>query len=238
MSSTKNRDEIWNHDGEILGNAPRWATYRKQLNAEFPAPYRGGVDRLAQEMKKAVEMLDNLRPEANGKAFLGDSSKLDYTYPEVKNCTIPQKAENLDKVIADCVKLFNGMPDVSSPLTMSNVWPQPNNASIIASMLPLIFAPNIIEGEYFTNISAYFNIISRAKLFRNRILFVNFALWKCGGRDVVVPRIRTLQISHDEAVGRLNCGTFMAGNLFNFTGCTIFAKQRIASGRKRPKRKL
>lgn len=152
MSSTKNRDEIWNHDGEILGNAPRWATYRKQLNAEFPAPYRGGADRLAQEMKKAVEMLDNLRPEADGKAFLGDSSKLDYTYPEVKNCTIPQKAENLDKVIADCVKLFNGMPDVSSPLTMSNVWPQPNNASIIASMLPLIFAPNIIEGEYAWNV--------------------------------------------------------------------------------------
>lgn len=35
---------------------------------------------------------------------------------------------------------------------MSNVWPQPNNASIIASMLPLIFAPNIIEGEYAWNV--------------------------------------------------------------------------------------
>ena len=44
------------------------------------------------------------------------------------------------------------MPDVSSPLTMSNVWPQHNNASIIASMLPLIFAPNIIEGEYAWNV--------------------------------------------------------------------------------------
>lgn len=119
MASTNNRDEIWNHDGEILGNAPRWATYRKQLNSEFPAPYRGGVDRLAQEMKKAVEMIDELRPTADGKAFLGSSSKLDYTYPEVKNHSIPQKAEGLDKVIADCVKLFNGMPDVSSPLTMS-----------------------------------------------------------------------------------------------------------------------
>lgn len=92
-------------------------TYRKQLNAEFPAPFRGGADHLAEEMKKAVEKLDNLRPEADGKAFLGDSSKLDYTYPEVKNHSIPQKSESLDKVMADCVKLFNGMPDVSSPLT-------------------------------------------------------------------------------------------------------------------------
>ena len=152
MANTTDRDRIWDHDGEILGNAPRWAAYRKQLDNSFPTPFRGGADRLAEEMKKAVEMLDNLRPTADGKAFLGDSSKLDYTYPEVKNHAIPQKAESLDKVVADCVKLFNGMPDVSSPLTMSNVWPQPNNASIIASMLPLIFAPNIIEGEYAWNV--------------------------------------------------------------------------------------
>ena len=98
-------------------------------------------------------MIDKLRPaNGEGTAFLGDSSKLDYTYPEVKNATIPEKSESLDKVVADCVGLFKGLPDVSSPLTMSNVWPQPNNASIIASMLPLIFAPNIIEGEYAWNV--------------------------------------------------------------------------------------
>ena len=152
MANAKNRNEIWNIDGEILGNAPRWATYRKQLNSEFPAPFKGGEDSLPGAMKKAVEMIDALRPEPNGKAFLGTSSKLDYTFPEVKARKIPEKSESLDKVMSDCVKLFNGMPDVSSPLTMSNVWPQPNNASIIASMLPLIFAPNIIEGEYAWNV--------------------------------------------------------------------------------------
>lgn len=152
MANTTNRDSIWNTDGEILGNAPRWAAYRKQLNSEFPAPFKGGADALADSMKKAVEMIDDLRPAPGGTAFLGNSSKLDYTYPEVKNCKIPEKPESLDGVMADCVKLFKGMPDVSSPLTMSNVWPQPNNASIIASMLPLIFAPNIIEGEYAWNV--------------------------------------------------------------------------------------
>lgn len=104
-------------------------------------------------MAKAVKLIDNLRPTGpQDKAFLGDSSALTYTYPDVKNARIPEKSSSLDEVMAECVKMFNGMPDVSSPLTMSNVWPQPNNASIIASMLPLIFAPNIIEGEYAWNV--------------------------------------------------------------------------------------
>lgn len=104
-------------------------------------------------MAKVVKLIDNLRPTGpQDKAFLGDSSALTYTYPDVKNARIPEKSSSLDEVMAECVKMFNGMPDVSSPLTMSNVWPQPNNASIIASMLPLIFAPNIIEGEYAWNV--------------------------------------------------------------------------------------
>lgn len=153
MAKTEKHDSpVWDESGKILGNAPRWAAYRKQLDSEFPAPFRGGTDTLAASMKKAVEMIDMLRPAEGGPAFLGSSSKLDYTYPEIKNKRIPKKAEGLDRVMADCVKLFEGMPDVSSPLTMSNVWPQPNNASIIASMLPLIFAPNIIEGEYAWNV--------------------------------------------------------------------------------------
>lgn len=72
-------------------------------------------------MKKAREMIDSLRPEPGGRAFLGDSSKLDYSFPAVKDAKIPQKAESLDKVTADCVSLFNGKPDVSRPLTMSRL---------------------------------------------------------------------------------------------------------------------
>ncbi|MCM1449238.1 MAG: pyridoxal-dependent decarboxylase [Clostridiales bacterium] len=153
MATTEKHNEIWDKDGRILGNAPRWATYRKELDKDFASPYKGGADNLAASMKKAVEMIDDLRPSGpDGPAFLGKSSKLDYTYPDVKKARIPQKSSSLDAVMADCVRLFNGMPDVSSPLTMSNVWPQPNNASIVASMLPLIFAPNIIEGEYAWNV--------------------------------------------------------------------------------------
>ena len=152
MKNTEKHNEPWNNDGGVLGNNPSWIKYRKQLDSEFPAPFKGGYDALAAAMKKAVERIDSLRPDSDGTAYLGDNSSLDYTYPEVKKARIPEKAQDLDKVIGDCVDLFKGMPDVSSPLTMSNVWPQPNNASIIASMLPLIFAPNIIEGEYAWNV--------------------------------------------------------------------------------------
>ena len=44
------------------------------------------------------------------------------------------------------------MPHVASQMTMCNVWPQPNTASIIASILPLLFMPNILEGEYSYNV--------------------------------------------------------------------------------------
>lgn len=153
MATSSKHNEIWDADGKILGNAPQWAKYRKQLDEDFQEPYKGGTDKLSQQMAKAVRMIDEMRPTGpDDKAFLGDSSALTYTYPEVKDVKIPQKASSLDDVVAECVDMFNGMPDVSSPLTMSNVWPQPNNASIIASMLPLIFAPNIIEGEYAWNV--------------------------------------------------------------------------------------
>lgn len=144
-------EDIWSQ-GKIGENAPKWAKYRKVMTGEFPSPFRGATDPLADSIKKAIEKIDQLRPEEGGPAYLGASSALAYTYPEVKNVTIKQESQDLDSVITDAVNLFQGMPNVASPLTMANVWPQPNTASIIASMLPQIFMPNIIEGEFAWNV--------------------------------------------------------------------------------------
>ena len=152
MATKQSGDQIWKDNGQIKEDAPRWATYRQRMNEEFPSPFRGKTDPLAQNMMKAVSMIDALKPEEGGPAYLGQNSALSYTYPEIKNKEINFKSQSLDEVIADTVKLFEGMPNVSSPLTMSNVWPQPNVASIIASTLPLIYMPNIIEGEYAWNV--------------------------------------------------------------------------------------
>lgn len=151
MKTKSTADTIW-HSGKVEPNAPKWAKYREVMTADFPSPYRDPNDPLAKHIGDAVKLIDSLKQEPDGPAYLGSSSKLDYTYPEVKNVKFGQSTTPLDQVINDSVNLFQGMPNVSSPLTMANVWPQPNTASIIASILPLVFMPNIIEGEYAWNV--------------------------------------------------------------------------------------
>lgn len=151
MKQKSKIDAIWTN-GQIASEAPTWAKYRKIMTGEFPSPFRSENDPLAKAIEKAVELIDNLKPEKGGPAYLGSTSSLAYTYPEVKDVKIKQHPEKLNQVIADVVNLFQGMPNVSSPLTMANVWPQPNTASIIASILPLIYMPNIIEGEFAWNV--------------------------------------------------------------------------------------
>ncbi|MGL4293244.1 MAG: pyridoxal phosphate-dependent decarboxylase family protein [Bacteroidales bacterium] len=152
MATKQNEGQIWKEDGKIKDSAPKWAAFRQRMIGEFPSPYKGKEDALANSMMNSIAQIDALKPEIGGPAYLGDNSALTYTYPEIKNKEINQQSRSLESVITDAVNLFNGMPNVSSPLTMSNVWPQPNTASIIASTLPLIYMPNIIEGEYSWNV--------------------------------------------------------------------------------------
>jgi L-2,4-diaminobutyrate decarboxylase len=134
------------------GALPKWAKYHQKMVGEFPSPYRGTPDPLAQQLNKFVEKLDQLRPAEGGPAYLGKSGALTYKYPDVKNIEINQKMGDLDGVLDDVVELFQGAPNWGSPLTMCNVIPQANTAAIIASMLSQVFSANILEGEYAWNV--------------------------------------------------------------------------------------
>lgn len=151
MEQKEKMESSWSN-GQVTENAPKWAKYRQLMTSEFPSPFRGADDPLAQSILKAIEKIDNLRPEKGGPAYLGNSSQLTYDYPNVKAASIEAEPQALEAVMDDTINLFQGMPNVASPLTMANVWPQPNTASIIASIFPLIFMPNIIEGEYSWNV--------------------------------------------------------------------------------------
>jgi hypothetical protein len=96
-------------------------------------------------------MLDKLRPEKGGPAYLGKSGALTYKYPDVKNVKINQQMGKLDSVLDDVVKLFEGAPNWGNPVTMCNVIPQANTAAIVASMLSQVFSANILESEYAWN---------------------------------------------------------------------------------------
>lgn len=148
----KDYERHWNADGTAQGQAPKWAKYRAEMASEFPSPFRGAKDHLAQQIGKFVAQLDRLRPEKGGPAYLGDSGALAYSYPEVKNVEISQERGDLDAVLDDVVKLFQGAPNWGNPLTMCNVSPQGNTAAIIASMLSQVFAANTLEGEYAWNV--------------------------------------------------------------------------------------
>lgn len=104
--------EIWK-DGQIVEDAPKWAAYRKIQVKEFPSPFRGTVDPLADTIASAVKKMDQLKPDAatGGPVFLGTDSSLKYTYPEVKNVKMPEKGESIDQVIDEVVDLFQGAPN-------------------------------------------------------------------------------------------------------------------------------
>ena len=142
---SKKYEDHWKPDGTAHDHAPNWAKYRTDMASEFPSPFRGTSDPLARQIERFVERLDTLRPEAGGPAFLGKSGALAYTYPEVKNVKIPEKMGDLDDVLDDVVKLFEGAVNWGNPLTMCNVIPQPNTAAVIASMLSQVFPANILE---------------------------------------------------------------------------------------------
>ena len=142
----------WNADGSASAKAPKWAKYRTEMSSEFPSPFRGGKDVLAQQIGKFIEKIDLLRPEKDGPAYLGDSGALTYAYPEVKDVKINQEMGTLDSVLDGVVAMFNGAPNWGHPMTMFNVAPQANTAAIIASMLGQVFAVNAIEGESAWNV--------------------------------------------------------------------------------------
>ncbi|MGY4398838.1 L-2,4-diaminobutyrate decarboxylase [Sphingomonas sp. UYAg733] len=133
-------------------NPPKWAKYHAKMASEFPSPFRGEDDPLARQIGKFVEKLDMLRPKKGGPAFLGTNPALTYSYPDVKNITVPQAMGDLDAVLDDVVKLFEGAPNWGNPLTMCNVIPQSNTAAVVASMLSQVFSANILEGEYAWNV--------------------------------------------------------------------------------------
>jgi L-2,4-diaminobutyrate decarboxylase len=151
-ASPRDYEGHWKADGSPHDHAPKWAKYRTEMTSEFPSPFRGGVDPLAAELNKLVVKMDRLRPLKGGPAWLGDSGALDYKFPDVKNVTVDDKMGDIDTVLDDVVKMFNGAPNWGNPLTMCNVIPQANTAAIIASMLSQIFATNILEGEYAWNV--------------------------------------------------------------------------------------
>jgi glutamate/tyrosine decarboxylase-like PLP-dependent enzyme len=153
LASPKDYEGHWKADGAAHGQAPKWAKYRTKMVSEFPSPFRGTKDTLALQIEKFVELLDKLRPEKGGPAYLGDRPALTYKYPDVKNVEVDQKMGDLDTVMDGVVEMYEGAPNFGSPLSMFNVAPQANTAAVLASMLSQVFPANMLESETGWNVA-------------------------------------------------------------------------------------
>ena len=152
MEKKNEFEKIWNADGKVAKDAPGWAQFRKNMAAEFPSPFKGVDDPLAKAIYSAVSKLDTMKPAVDGPAFLGEKPELTIDFAHVKEAKLAPKMMKVDDVINECIKMYEGLPVWGHPLTMCNVIPPSNTASIIAAILTEIFAPNILEGEYSWNV--------------------------------------------------------------------------------------
>ncbi|WLI78198.1 pyridoxal-dependent decarboxylase [Kosakonia sp. H02] len=130
-------------------------------------------DALASTIPGLLAHINTLRPDNNGPAYLGESGSLNINFNEVKNIEMADNIGSCDDVIKQTVALFNGMPNWGHPLTMCNVIPQANIASIIAATMAQLFSPNILSGEYAWN-------VQRAEL-ESAGMLANMVGWK--GQD-------------------------------------------------------
>ncbi len=149
---TKEFKAFWNEDGSVSEVAPKWVKIRDDIRRnDFPTYYSETPDTFAEEVKKAIEGLDKLKHQKNGPAYLGDDPFGPY-YKDVLGARLFPNRESVREVIKRSIKLFNGLPNWNHPVTMPNVIPPANIASIIAAMMTDVFSPNIIDGEYAWNV--------------------------------------------------------------------------------------
>ncbi|NIM13993.1 MAG: aspartate aminotransferase family protein [Candidatus Aminicenantes bacterium] len=149
-------NQLWQKDGSVHKDAPRWAKSLAEIRKAFPSPFKESPDRLLEQVTKGIKKLDELKQEVGGPAFLGRPGSFNPKGPDYKKAREAQLPHhdlgNLDKILEETINhsvdLFKGLPNWNHPLSMPNVIPPANIAAIIAAMMTEVFSPNIIEGEY------------------------------------------------------------------------------------------
>ena len=89
--NTKEFEAIWK-ENDALNQVPKpdWTKTWLEMRNAFPSPYRPPAkDPLAEEIEKAIALLDNLKPKNPGPAYLGPGQ----TDPEGPNYAETERAK-------------------------------------------------------------------------------------------------------------------------------------------------
>jgi hypothetical protein len=111
-------DRHWDDAGRASDAAPRWARYRADMLSAFPSPCRSESDPLARAIGQAVRLIDDLRPDPLGPAYLGGNPALAIDFDAVKAARVASGMASAADVVGDVVRMFEGGPNWGHPLTM------------------------------------------------------------------------------------------------------------------------
>ena len=91
---------------------------------------------------RALNQLDGMKSEI---PLLGTTEPLDYA--AARTATLPGETRSIEAVTQELVAQFKGLPIFGHPKTQVNVVAPPTIASIIGSLLPTIFNPNLVSDD-------------------------------------------------------------------------------------------
>lgn len=142
-----------------MKDRPKWKQILASIQEGFPSPWKETAkDQLFEDaFKKAIEEVNNLKHnrsyegEAALKSYLSQPNLPDYS--DCKHVRLNYSHTPHNEVILEAIKMFEGMSNWGHPLSMSNVIPPPNTASIVAASLSLLLSPSIVDGRYSWNVA-------------------------------------------------------------------------------------
>ena len=123
---------------------PPYRARLARLRENFPAPVS---DRMRDayfvfSILRALDQVDDLKSEV---PLLGKPQALDYAAAE--GTALPEEGQSVEEVARLLVGALEGMPIWGHPRTQINVVPPPSIPSIIGSLLPAIYNPNLVSDD-------------------------------------------------------------------------------------------
>lgn len=123
---------------------PRYREHLARIRDTFPAPVS---DRMHDayfvfSILRALDAVDDLKSEV---PLLGRPRALDYEPAE--QAELADEGRSVEEVARLLVRQLEGMPIWGHPRTQINVVPPPSIPSVIGSLLPAIYNPNLVSDD-------------------------------------------------------------------------------------------
>jgi len=123
---------------------PTYPAILHQIRQAFPQPVSDPVhdSYFVFSILRALDQVDALKSEV---PLLGHEQEMDYAAAEAES--IADERLSVEEVTRLLVQKLEGLPIWGHPLTQINVVPPPSIPSIIGSLLPAIYNPNLVSDD-------------------------------------------------------------------------------------------